>query len=113
MVAKVTTIFSKTSTGGYFAYCPDLDLCHTEGRTYEEAQELLRELIEYALREKMEKDDIWDDDFLPEDVNIVSEMYVEVEGERRKTPEFTYEQTHCPEDDEDWDDSPSENANNI
>jgi predicted RNase H-like HicB family nuclease len=56
MSYRVNIIFSKDENG-YFAYCPELQGCHSQGDTYEEASENIREAIELYL-ETMSKEEI-------------------------------------------------------
>jgi len=44
----VNVLFQKDNSG-YFAYCPDLKGCHSQGVTFEEAKENIREAIELYL----------------------------------------------------------------
>jgi len=37
MIAKLSMICSKQSNGSYFAICPEIKGCFTQGDTYEEA----------------------------------------------------------------------------
>jgi predicted RNase H-like HicB family nuclease len=45
MSHKFNVLFQKDENG-YFAFCPELKGCHSQGDTFEEAQENMREAIE-------------------------------------------------------------------
>ena len=53
MTEKLSMICSKQSNGAYFAICPELKGCFTQGDTYEEAYANLKELVEITIREDM------------------------------------------------------------
>jgi len=44
---------SKQNNGSYFAVCPEIKGCFTQGDTYEEACSNLRELVEITVREEL------------------------------------------------------------
>jgi len=48
MPRKVSTIIEKDEDG-FFAYCPDLPGCHSQGGTFEEALANIREAAELYL----------------------------------------------------------------
>ncbi|MCL2128944.1 MAG: type II toxin-antitoxin system HicB family antitoxin [Treponema sp.] len=58
MTAKLSMICSKQSNGTYFAVCPEIKGCFTQGDTYEEAYTNLRELVDISIREELTEDDI-------------------------------------------------------
>ena len=39
--------------GGYFAYCPSLQGCYTQGATYEEAIENIRDAIKLHIEDRL------------------------------------------------------------
>ena len=45
MQGKLTVIIEKDDYG-YFAYCPELKGCHTQGDTFEEAMTNIKEAVE-------------------------------------------------------------------
>ena len=51
-------ICTKQSSGAYFAFCPEIKGCFTQGDTYEEACSNLKELVEITIREEFEEEDI-------------------------------------------------------
>lgn len=42
---------------GYFALCPNLKGCYTQGKTYEEAYKMIMELVESNIKELAKKDE--------------------------------------------------------
>ncbi len=45
MTYKVTVVIEKDDNG-YYAYCPELEGCHSQGTTFEEAMANIREALE-------------------------------------------------------------------
>ena len=62
--------------GSYFAVCPELRGCFTQGDTYEEAAENLKELVKLTIRDELSKDEI--DDVLLSKSKIYSEFEIVV-----------------------------------
>ena len=60
---------------GYFAFCPELKGCHSQGDTFEEAQNNIREAIELYV-ESMSKEEIVE--LLPSKQIITTTMEVEL-----------------------------------
>ena len=58
MTAKLSMICSKQSNGAYFAICPEIKGCFTQGDTYEEAYANLKELVEITMKEELTEEDI-------------------------------------------------------
>ena len=56
MSYHVNVVFIKNENG-YYAHCPELPGCHSQGDTYEEARENIKEALELYL-ETMSKDEI-------------------------------------------------------
>jgi predicted RNase H-like HicB family nuclease len=50
-------ICSKQDNGSYFAICPDVNGCYTQGDTYEEAIANLKELVEITIREELTEEE--------------------------------------------------------
>jgi predicted RNase H-like HicB family nuclease len=46
-------ICSKQNNGTYFAFCPEVNGCFTQGDTYEDAFKNLKELVEITIREEL------------------------------------------------------------
>ena len=76
MTAKLSIICSKQSNGAYFANCPELKGCFTQGDTYEEACANLKELVEITIREELTKEDI--EEILLSKTKIFSEFEIAV-----------------------------------
>ena len=51
MNAKFSMICSQQSNGTYFAICPEVKGCFTQGDTYEEAFTNLKDLVETTIKE--------------------------------------------------------------
>ena len=49
MSKKLNIIFEKDEDG-YYVYCPELEGCHTQGDTFEEAMNNIKEAIELYLK---------------------------------------------------------------
>ncbi len=56
MAQRVNIIFSKDHDG-YYVFCPELPGCHSQGDTFEEASENIKEAVELYL-ETMSKEEI-------------------------------------------------------
>lgn len=57
MKAKLSMLCSKQNNGSYYAVCPEIKGCFTQGDTYEEACANLRELVEITISEEFTKDE--------------------------------------------------------
>ena len=56
MAVKLSVICTKQENGAYVAVCPELAGCFTQGDTYEEAMENIRELAEITLKEELDEE---------------------------------------------------------
>lgn len=74
MSYKFNILFQKDKDG-YFAFCPELKGCHSQGDTFEEAQNNIKEAVELYV-ETMTKDEI--DELLPSKELISTTMEVEL-----------------------------------
>lgn len=74
MSYKFNILFQKDEHG-YFAFCPDLKGCHSQGDTFEEAKENIREAIELYV-ETMSEDEI--SNLIPSKELITTTMEVEL-----------------------------------
>ena len=74
--AKLSMVCSKQSNGSYFAICPEIKGCFTQGDTYEEAASNLKELVEATIREELSAKEI--EEFLLSKIRIFSEFEVVV-----------------------------------
>ena len=75
MNAKFSMICSQQSNGSYFAICPEVKGCFTQGDTYEQAFANLKDLVETTIKE-MPKVDI--DQILMAKIKIYSEFELAV-----------------------------------
>ena len=57
MIAKLTMLCSKQNNGSYYAVCPELKGCFTQGDTYEEACANLKELVEITVKEELTEEE--------------------------------------------------------
>ena len=76
MTAKLSMICSKQSNGSYFAICPEIKSCFTQGDTYEEAYTNLIELVDITIKEELIKEDI--EEILSSKTKIFSEFEIAV-----------------------------------
>ena len=53
MIVNLSMVCSKQSNGTYFAICPEIKGCFTQGDTYEEAAANLKELVEITIKEDL------------------------------------------------------------
>jgi len=58
MTAKLSMICSKQSNDTYFAVCPEIRGCFTQGDTYEEAFANLKELVEITIKDDLTEEEI-------------------------------------------------------
>lgn len=76
MLVKLSVVCQKQSNDSYFAICPELKGCYTQGDTYEEALQNLKELAVLTIKE--ETDEAIKNELSTEKINIFSEMAIEV-----------------------------------
>jgi len=76
MTAKLSMICSKQSNGTYFAICPEINGCFTQGDTYEETYANLKELVEITIRDELTEEEI--KDILLTKTKIFSEFEIAV-----------------------------------
>ena len=76
MNLKLSMICSKQSNGTYFAICPEIKGCFTQGDTYEEAYVNLKELVDITIREELTNEDI--EEILMSKTKIFSEFEIAV-----------------------------------
>ncbi|MDR0441985.1 MAG: type II toxin-antitoxin system HicB family antitoxin [Treponema sp.] len=76
MNAKLSMVCSEQSNGAYFAICPEIRGCFTQGDTYEQAYNNLKELVEITVREELRKDDI--EEILLSKTKIFSEFEIAI-----------------------------------
>jgi predicted RNase H-like HicB family nuclease len=68
---KLSVVVEKDKDG-YFAYCPELQGCYTQGETYEEALENIKDAIRLHIEDRLESGEK-----IPE-IEMVSLTQVEV-----------------------------------
>jgi len=56
-MAKLSMICTKQNNGSYFALCPDVKGCFTQGDTYEQACENLLDLVSATIKEELSDDE--------------------------------------------------------
>ena len=76
MRAKLSVICRRQSNDSYFAMCPELKGCYTQGDTYEEVLKNLEELAVVILNE--EADEEIKREIFSDRINIYSDMIVEI-----------------------------------
>ena len=76
MTAKLSMICSIQSNGTYFAICPEIKGCFTQGDSYEEAYKNLKELIDITIKEELSEEDI--EEILLSKTKIFSEVEIAV-----------------------------------
>ena len=76
MIAKLSMICSKQNNGAYFAFCPEIKGCFTQGDTYEEAFTNLKELAEITVKEELSEEEL--QEILLSKAKIFSELEIAV-----------------------------------
>ena len=56
MLTKLSMLCSREDNGAYFALCPEIKDCYTQGDTYEEAVKNLQELVKITI-DTMDEDE--------------------------------------------------------
>lgn len=51
------SVVIEADKGGFFAYCPDLQGCYTQGSTFEEALANIRDAVRLHLEDRLETGD--------------------------------------------------------
>lgn len=80
MKARVSVLCKRDSSGSYFAMCPDIPHCFTQGDTYEDSLKYLTELAESIIAEDLD-DDMKEDlleDLLEDKPYIFGEIFINV-----------------------------------
>ena len=55
MRAYTVSVVIEKDEEGYFAYCPELQGCYTQGETYEEVMENIKDAIRLHIMDRLEK----------------------------------------------------------
>lgn len=63
------TIIIEKDEHGYYAYCPQLQGCYSQGDSYEEALENIEDAIRLHLEDRKERREKWEE---PGTVNVTS-----------------------------------------
>ena len=58
LTIKLSMICTKQDNGSYFALCPEVEGCFTQGDTYEDACANLKDLVETTLAEEYSEESI-------------------------------------------------------
>jgi predicted RNase H-like HicB family nuclease len=58
MRLKLSILYTEQSNGSYFAVCPDLKSCFTQGDTLEQAMCQIKDLINTTIKEELMNDDL-------------------------------------------------------
>ena len=82
MKAKLSMICIEQSNGSFFAECPDIDGCFTQGDTYEQACSNLKELIEITIDEDLNDEE--KEFILTPKTRIFSEFEIDVNLNNKK-----------------------------
>ena len=56
-MAKLSMICKKQSNGSYYAFCPEIRSCFTQGNTYENARDNLHDLVKATINEDLSDDE--------------------------------------------------------
>lgn len=76
---RLSLIFYPQDTGGYTVVCPELRGCFSDGRTFEEAESNIKELLSDCLAR--ETSDETDADLLAEGLAVQGKVFKELEIE--------------------------------
>jgi predicted RNase H-like HicB family nuclease len=76
MVAKLSMVCSKQSNDTYFAVCPEIRGCFTQGDMYEDAFANLKELVEITIKDDLTEEEI--QNIMQSKANIFSEFEIAV-----------------------------------
>ncbi len=63
------TIIIEKDTDGYYVYCPQLQGCYSQGETYEEALENIKDAIHLHIEDRKKQKESWKK---PESINVTS-----------------------------------------
>lgn len=63
------TIIIEKDEQGYYAYCPQLQGCYSQGDTYEEALDNISDAIKLHMEDRKERSEEWEE---PGTVNVTS-----------------------------------------
>lgn len=63
------TIVIEKDSDGYFAYCPQLQGCYTQGETYEEVLRNIEDAVRLHIEDRKAENEDWKE---PEVINVTS-----------------------------------------
>lgn len=63
------TIIIEKDADGYYAYCPQLQGCYSQGETYEEALKNIKDAIQLHIEDRKEQKESWKE---AESINVTS-----------------------------------------
>lgn len=63
------TIIVEKDSNGYFAYCPQLQGCYSQGESYEEALKNIEDAVKLHLEDRKEEHESWKE---PQQVNVTA-----------------------------------------
>lgn len=63
------TIIIEKNADGYYAYCPQLQGCYSQGETYEEAMENIKDAIHLHMEDRKSQRESWKE---TESINVTS-----------------------------------------
>ncbi|HAX62404.1 MAG TPA: type II toxin-antitoxin system HicB family antitoxin [Elusimicrobia bacterium] len=55
--SKKFSVVIEKDTSGYFAFCPELQGCYTQGETYEEAMSNIKDAIELHIEDRLKNNE--------------------------------------------------------
>ena len=68
-IKHLFTVIIEKDKDGYYAYCPQLQGCYSQGATYEEAMENIKDAIHLHVEDRKEKKESWKK---TESINVTS-----------------------------------------
>lgn len=69
MKKHLFTIIIEKDQDGYFAYCPQLQGCYTQGDTYEKVLKNIKDAVRLHVEDRNAEEEIWKE---PEEINVTS-----------------------------------------
>ncbi len=66
---QLFTVIIEEDNNGFFAYCPQLQGCYTQGETYEEALLNIKDVIKLHTEDRIEEGQTWRS---PKSINVTS-----------------------------------------
>lgn len=68
-IKHLFTIIIEKDEDGYYTYCPQLQGCYSQGETYEEALNNIKNAIQLHIEDRKEQKESWKK---PESINVTS-----------------------------------------